>query len=75
MNLWIVFVYIFIIIPTILLTFRNGRVVYEEEKKVGFVTRKMNYLSEILVNRETANERALVGFAPSLNKRFMKTRE
>uniref|UniRef100_UPI00058DA979 ATP-binding cassette domain-containing protein n=1 Tax=Clostridium ihumii TaxID=1470356 RepID=UPI00058DA979 len=58
--------------PTILLTFRNGRVVYEEEKKVGFVTRQMNYLSEILVNRETANERALFGFAPSLNKRFMK---
>lgn len=71
-NLWIVFVYLFIIIPTILLTFRNGRVVYEEEKKVGFVTRQMNYLSEILVNRETANERALFGFAPSLNKRFMK---
>lgn len=72
-NLWIVFVYLFIIIPTILLTFRNGRVVYEEEKKVGFVTRQMNYLSEILVNRETANERALFGFSPSLNKRFMKT--
>lgn len=71
-NLWIVFVYLFIIIPTILLTFRNGRVVYEEEKKVGFVTRQMNYLSEILVNRETANERALFGFSPSLNKRFMK---
>ena len=71
-NLWIIFVYLFIIIPTILLTFRNGRVVYEEEKKVGFVTRQMNYLSEILVNRETANERVLFGFAPSLNKRFMK---
>lgn len=71
-NLWIVFVYLFIIIPTILLTFRNGRVIYEEEKKVGFVTRQMNYLSEILVNRETANERALFGFSPSLNKRFMK---
>ncbi|MCB2288929.1 ABC transporter ATP-binding protein/permease [Clostridium sp. CS001] len=71
-NLWIVFVYLFSIIPTILLTFRNGRVVYEEEKKVGFITRQMNYLSELLVNRETVNERALFGFAPSLNKRFMK---
>lgn len=71
-NLWIVFVYIFIMIPTILLTFRNGRVLYEEEKKVGFITRQMNYLSELLVNRETVNERALFGFAPSLNKRFME---
>lgn len=71
-NLWIVFVYIIIMIPTILLTFRNGRVIYEEEKKVGFITRQMNYLSELLVNREAVNERALFGFAPSLNKRFMK---
>lgn len=71
-NLWVVFVYLFIVILAILLTFRNGRVVYEEEKKVGFITRQMNYLSEILVNRETVNERALFGFAPSLNKRFME---
>lgn len=71
-NLWIVFVYLFIMIPTILLTFRNGRVIYEEEKKVGFITRQMNYLSELLSNRETVNERALFGFAPSINKRFMK---
>lgn len=71
-NLWIVFVYLFIMIPTILLTFRNGRVIYEEEKKVGFITRQMNYLSELLSNRETVNERALFGFAPTLNKRFMK---
>lgn len=71
-NLWIVFVYLFIMIPTILLTFRNGRVIYEEEKKVGFITRQMNYLSELLANRETVNERSLFGFAPSINKRFMK---
>lgn len=71
-NLWIVLVYLFIMIPTILLTFKNGRVIYEEGKKVGFITRQMNYLSELLVDRETVNERALFGFAPSLNKRFMK---
>lgn len=71
-NLWIVFVYLFIMIPTILLTFRNGRVIYEEEKRIGVITRQMNYLSELLSNRETVNERALFGFAPSLNKRFMK---
>lgn len=71
-NWWIVLVYIVIMVPTIILTFRNGRVIYEENKKVGFITRQMNYLSDLLANRETVNERSLFGFAPTLNQRFMK---
>lgn len=71
-NLWIALGYIVIMIATIILTFRNGRVIYEEDKKVGFITRQMNYLSDILANRETVNERSLFGFAPTINKRFMK---
>jgi len=70
-NWLIVFGYIVIMIPTIILTFRNGKVIYEENKKVGFITRKMNYLSDLLVNRATINERSLFGFAPTLNQRFM----
>jgi ATP-binding cassette, subfamily B, bacterial len=71
-NWWIVFVYIVIMVPTIILTFRNGRVIYQEDKKVGFITRQMNYLSDLLVNRETVNERSLFGFSAVLNQRFMK---
>lgn len=71
-NWWIVLVYIVIMIPTIILTFRNGRVIYQEDKKVGFITRQMNYLSDLLANRETVNERSLFGFAVELNKRFKK---
>jgi ATP-binding cassette subfamily B protein len=59
-------------VPTIIFTFRNGRVIYQEDKKVGFITRQMNYLSEILANRETVNERTLFGFAEVFNQRFMK---
>jgi len=71
-NWWVVMVYIVIMIPTIILTFRNGRAIYREDKKVGFITRQMNYLSDLLVNRSTVNERSLFGFAPALNQRFMK---
>jgi ATP-binding cassette subfamily B protein len=71
-NWWIVLVYIVIMVPTIIMTFRNGRVIYQEDKKVGFITRQMNYLSDLLANRETVNERSLFGFAPTLNQRFMK---
>ena len=71
-NWWIVVVYIIIMIPTIILTFRNGRVIYQEEKKVGFITRQMNYLSDILANRATVNERSLFGFSSFFNQRFIK---
>lgn len=71
-NWWVVLVYIVIMLPTIILTFRNGRVVYQEDKKIGFITRQMNYLSDLLRNRVTVNERSLFGFAATLNQRFMK---
>lgn len=71
-NLWIVLIYIVIMTFSIIFTFRNGRVIYQEDKKVGFITRQMNYLSDLLSNREAVNERSLFGFAPLLNQRFMK---
>lgn len=72
-NWWIALVYIAIIIPTVIMTFQNGRVIYREEKKVAFVTRQMYYLSDILTNREAEHERTLFGFGPAINKRFMET--
>lgn len=71
-NWWIVLLYIAIMVPSIILTFRNGRVIYQEEKKVGFLTRQMNYISDLLSNRETIHERSLFGFSGELNQRFMK---
>lgn len=72
-NWWIALIYIAIIIPTVIMTFQNGRVIYREEKKVAFVTRQMYYLSDILTNREAEHERTLFGFGPAINKRFMET--
>ena len=72
-NWLIALVYIAIIIPTVIMTFRNGRVIYQEEKRVAFVTRQMYYLSDILTSREAEHERALFGFSPAINQRFMET--
>lgn len=72
-NWWIVLVYIVIVISSIILTFKNGRAIYQEDKKIGFITRQMNYLSDMLTNRATVNERALFGFAATLNQRFTKS--
>lgn len=70
-NWWIALLYIAIMIPSIILTFRNGRVIYQEEKKVEFLTRQMNYVSDLLSSRETVHERSLFGFSGELNHRFM----
>jgi ATP-binding cassette subfamily B protein len=69
-NWWIVIIFIFIIIPIIFLTFKGGKAIYESEKKVGFITRQMNYLSDVLSNREASAERTLFNYSNALNKRF-----
>lgn len=67
---WIDLVFIFIIMPIVFLTFRGGKTIYESEKKVGFITRQMNYLSDVLSNREASAERTLFNYSDILNKRF-----
>jgi len=69
-NWWIVIIFVFIIIPIIFLTFKGGKAIYESEKKVGFITRQMNYLSDVLSNREASAERTLFNYSNALNKRF-----
>lgn len=69
-NWLIVFIFIFILIPIIFLTFKGGKAIYESEKKVGFITRQMYYLSDVLSNREASAERTLFNYSHGLNKRF-----
>lgn len=69
-NWWIDIIFVFIIVPIIFLTFKGGKAIYESEKKVGFITRQMNYLSDVLSNREASAERTLFNYSDELNKRF-----
>lgn len=69
-NWWLVSIFVFIIIPIIFLTFKGGKAIYESQKKVGFATRQMNYLSDVLSNREASAERTLFNYSHTLNKRF-----
>jgi ATP-binding cassette subfamily B protein len=69
-NWWIDIIFVFIIIPIVFLAFKGGKAIYESEKKVGFITRQMNYLSDVLSNREASAERTLFNYSDVLNKRF-----
>ncbi len=72
-NWWIDIIFVFIIIPIVFLTFKGGKAIYESEKKVGFITRQMNYLSDVLSNREASAERTLFNYSDALNNRFKAT--
>ncbi len=69
-NHTLVIIFIFAVIPILFLTFKGGRAIYESEKKVVFLTRQMNYLSETLSNREASAERTMFNYSTELNKRF-----
>lgn len=58
------------LLPLIYYSIKGGKKVYEAEKRVALLTRKMNYLSEILTNRESSHERTLFGFTPFVNNKF-----
>lgn len=70
---WIVIIFVCIITPIIFLTFKGGKAIYEADKKVSFVTRQMNYLADVLSNREASAERILFNYSNELNKRFKET--
>lgn len=63
-------IYACIMFLLFMLTFKNGRQVYQHEKKIGDLTRRLKYLSEILSNREASGERVLFGFSRSINSDF-----
>lgn len=69
-NWWIVMIFVFIIIPIVFMTFKGGKAIYESEKQVSFITRQMNYLSDVLSNREASAERTLFNYSDALNKRY-----
>ncbi len=69
-NYTLVIIFIFAVIPIIFLTFKGGRAIYESEKKVVFLTRQMNYLSETLSNREASAERTMFNYSNELNESF-----
>lgn len=67
---WYVLLIFAMIILLLLVVSKGGQRVYTSEKKVAIITRKMNYLSEVLTSREASHERTLFGYTDSLNKKY-----
>lgn len=61
---------IFVSIPIFILSSFNGKAAYKNTKSLTDDTRTMDYLSEILTKKEYCEERALFGYADSLNEKW-----
>lgn len=56
--------------PLFILAIKSGQANYEAQRETTESKRGADYLSEVLVGRDSVNERTLFGFSPMLNKEW-----
>lgn len=64
---WGAFFVLLISIPLIYLAYRSGKTSYDAYKKVNRYKRKCEYLSEVLTERESVDERTLFQYTDKIN--------
>ncbi|MBI9011349.1 MAG: ABC transporter ATP-binding protein [Clostridiales bacterium] len=67
---WYAILVVSAVLPLIIVSSKGGKRVYAAEKQVGLITRKMNYLSDILSNREASHERTLFNYTTHVNNKY-----
>lgn len=72
---WAALMIIIFAIPLFYLAAKSGKANYEVNREVTKYKRKYEYLSAVLTDRETVDERTLFGFAKKLNQLFYKQYE
>ena len=69
---WAALLIIGLVIPLCFLAAKSARENYNAEKGISESIRRYEYLSEILTNRDAAEERTLFGFTRKINTNFKK---
>lgn len=59
---------IILVIPLFIISLKNGKANYETKKETQKYHRRQEYLGDILINREAAQERVLFNFGEGLSK-------
>jgi ATP-binding cassette subfamily B protein len=72
---WAALIIIIFAIPLFYLAAKSGKANYEVNREVTKYKRKYEYLSAVLTDRETVDERTLFGFGKKLNELFYKQYE
>ncbi len=68
---WIAVLCIVVSIPMLVFAMKGGKAQYEEERKVANLERRYDYLSGVLLGRETTDERELFGIINQLSNKWL----
>ncbi len=71
-EIWVIPMLIFFTLPLVVLSFKGGRAVFLEDKKITMLTRWMKYYSRILSDKDHVNERTLFGYGKYINGKYEK---
>ncbi len=69
---WLVPIFLIIICPLLMVSFKGGEKIYEIDKESTLLTRVIGYLSDVLTNRQSSPERILFGFTKEVDKKFQE---
>lgn len=67
---WILPLFMLCAVLMAFIAYKGGQAIYASDKITTKLTRTHYYLSSILINRETAAERTLFGYADHINRKF-----
>jgi ATP-binding cassette subfamily B protein len=64
---WAAILILVVAVPLFVLSVKSGKAVYQSQRETSEYKRRVDYLTEVLTGRESADERVLFGFGPQLN--------
>ncbi len=67
---WAALAVLLILVPILVAAKKSGQYLYQAERDLSYVNRRVSADSNLLTNREAAKERAVFGFSHYLNRRF-----
>lgn len=65
---WAALIIISFSLPLLLLGIKSGQATYEVNREISKVRRKNEYLGEVLLSRETVEERSVFGYSSKINQ-------
>jgi len=67
---WAALCIITVSVPVMMIALKAGQRSYSADKEMTKIDRRVNYISDVLKNRDTADERAMYGYTDELNRQY-----
>ena len=67
---WAALCIITVSVPVMMIAVKAGQRSYDADKEMTKIDRRVNYISDVLKSRDTADERAMYGYTDELNRQY-----